>query len=237
MPEPVDPTPIDPAPIDPAPIDPGPSAWDFGALDLPEDDMIAAGGDLEPATILDAYRHGLFPMPHGDLWWWSPLERGVLGPGDLAVSRSLRRSARRFTTRIDTRFRDVVAACADPARPHGWISRDIAQAYGRLHDLGWAHSVEVFDEDDVLVGGLYGLAIGSLFAGESMFHHATDASKVALLALVEFLDGHDEPWLIDTQWVTDHLASLGVRPMPRDDYRAAIGPHIGRSARRCPENH
>ncbi len=122
-------------------------------------------------------------MPHGDLLlWWSPMRRGVLRPGDLRISRSLARSVRRFTTTSDTAFTDVIDACADPSRPGAWIDRPIRDAYVRLHELGWAHSVEVWDGAS-LVGGLYGVAIGSLFAGESMFHRATDASKVALVDL------------------------------------------------------
>lgn len=204
------------------PIPLAPSRWVFDPGEWPQDDCIAGGADLEPETLLDAYRAGAFPMPHGRrLLWWSPLERGVLGPGDLRVSRSLRRSARRFNTTVDTDFEAVIDACADPSREGRWITRPIKTAYLRLHDLGYAHSVETRDEDGRLVGGLYGLSIGSLFAGESMFHHETDASKVALMGLVERM----EPlpgWLVDTQWRTPHLGSLGVRTLPRDAYLAAI---------------
>ena len=124
--------------------------------------------------------------------WWSPVSRGVLRLDRLVVSRSLRRSRRRFEIRIDTSFAEVVEACADPSRPGAWIDARIAAAYRRLHDLGWAHSVEAW-QDGRLVGGLYGVAIGGLFAGESMFHRVTDASKVALVGLVEALsDEHAE---------------------------------------------
>ena len=170
--------------------------------------------------MLAAYRRGLFPM-HVDggalLAWFCPDPRGVLPLDGLRVSRSLRRSARRYEVRFDTAFAEVIDACADPGRPHGWIDRRIRDAYVRLFELGWAHSVETY-EDGRLVGGLYGLAIGGLFAGESMFHRATDASKVALVALVDALreDGH--PRLLDVQWRTDHLGTLGVIDVARQDY-------------------
>ncbi|TNM42047.1 leucyl/phenylalanyl-tRNA--protein transferase, partial [Nocardioides albidus] len=181
-------------------------------------DLVAVGADLAPGTLLAAYRGGLFPMPEGrSIGWWCPAHRGVLFLDELRVSRSLRRSARDFEVRVDTAFDEVVAACADPRRPHGWIDGRIARAYGDLHRLGWAHSVETW-QDGRLVGGLYGVAIGGLFAGESMFHHVTDASKVALLGLVEGLrrdaDGAAGNRLIDVQWATRHLTGLGVREIP-----------------------
>lgn len=193
-----------------------PSRWRFNADAWPADaDCIARGGDLEPGTIVEAYRHGAFPMPlNGELAWWSPVRRGVLLPDGLRVSRSLRRSARAFALTYDTDFAGVVRACADPSRPGAWISPEIEAAYLRLHELGWAHSIETRDADGALVGGLYGLQIGRLFAGESMFHRARDASKVALMGLVELQSGG----LIDVQWSTPHLASLGVIEMDRDEY-------------------
>lgn len=198
------------------------SAWDFDAP-LGPHDLVGVGADLEPATLLAAYRAGLFPMPGDDtIHWFSPLERGVLVPGALRITRTMRRAARRYTVTINTAFVDVMVACADPRRPHGWITDEFVAAYARLHDLGFAHSVEVRRPDDgELVGGLYGVAMGSLFAGESMFHRENDASKVALMALVQHLDSVDSPWLIDTQWPTDHLVSLGVTSLPREAYRAA----------------
>lgn len=184
---------------------------------------MAVGGDLEPGTLLAAYRSGLFPMPYGRrrVGWWSPDPRGVLPLDDLVVSRSLRRSLSRFEVRFDTRFTDVVLACADPHRPHGWITPVFVDAYRRLHDLGFAHSVECFDDAGALVGGLYGVRVGALFAGESMFHRATDASKVALVHLVDAMRKHDL-WLLDTQWSTPHLASLGVIDVPRQHYLALL---------------
>jgi leucyl/phenylalanyl-tRNA---protein transferase len=206
------------------PEEPPPTRWAFGdPRGYDElDDLVAIGADLEPGTLLEAYRRGLFPMPsgsHGDpMYWFCPVLRGVLPLDRLRVSRSLRRSCREFEIRIDTAFDTVVAACADPKRPSGWIDRDIQAAYGRLHRLGWAHSVETWRGDE-LVGGLYGVAIGGLFAGESMFHRTRDASKVALVALVEGLaDEHAADRLLDVQWLTPHLASLGAIEVPRATY-------------------
>jgi len=214
------------------PLEPSPSSWDMTAVARSvaegetDGDLVAVGADLEPGTLLAAYRSGLFPMPSGPARsrrrtppaWYSPEQRGVLPLDGLVVSRSLRRSARDLEVRVDTAFADVVAACADPSRDGSWISTEIADAYTWLHELGWAHSVETW-RDDELVGGLYGVAIGGLFAGESMFHRATDASKVALVGLVELLgaDGDDRR-LLDVQWRTDHLASLGVVEVPRAEY-------------------
>jgi leucyl/phenylalanyl-tRNA--protein transferase len=187
--------------------------------DADPDGPVAIGGDLEPGTLLAAYRGGLFPMPigrRGRLGWWSPDPRGVLLPGGLHVSRTLRRSMRQVEIRIDTAFESVMRACADPRRPHGWINADILGAYVRLHELGWAHSIEVWHEEE-LVGGLYGVGIGAFFAGESMFHRRTDASKAAVVALVEHMGDHPDV-LIDVQWTTPHLASLGVVDVDRDEY-------------------
>ena len=199
--------------------EPGEAAYDAS-------DLVAIGADLEPGTLLAAYRSGLFPMPEGrSVGWWCPAHRGVLRLDEMNVSRSLRRSARRFEIRVDTAFTEVLAACADPRRPHGWIDRRIARAYIELHRLGWAHSVEAWHEGR-LVGGLYGVAVGGLFAGESMFHHETDASKVALLGLVEGLradpDGAAGRRLVDVQWATPHLMSLGVRQVSRASYVAGL---------------
>jgi leucyl/phenylalanyl-tRNA--protein transferase len=185
------------------------------------DDLVAVGADLEPGTVLAAYRLGLFPMPVEDtIGWWSPYRRGVLTLRDLKVSRSLAQSVRRYEIRIDTAFDEVIAGCADPTRDGGWMDADIEAAYRDLHLLGWAHSVETWHEG-VLVGGLYGLAIGGLFAGESMFSRQRDASKAALVGLVDLLsDGEDR--LIDTQWLTPHLATLGVSEIDRRDYLARL---------------
>jgi leucyl/phenylalanyl-tRNA--protein transferase len=201
------------------PIDPGSSPWVLPTPDRGAGDLIAFGADLEPATLLAAYRAGLFPMPvEEQLGWWSPERRGVLPLGGLRVSRSLRRSVRRYRVSVDEAFADVVAGCADPSREGAWIDVPMAAAYRRLHDLGWAHSVETWDGDR-LVGGLYGIAVGGLFAGESMFSRADDASKVALVHLVELLgDEYADRRVLDTQWQTPHLASLGVIEIDRDRY-------------------
>ncbi|MGQ7296324.1 leucyl/phenylalanyl-tRNA--protein transferase [Quadrisphaera sp. KR29] len=193
-------------------------------------EVAGAGGDLEAGTLLAAYRLGLFPMGlggggTGPLGWWSPDPRGVLPLDGLRVSRSLRRSVRRYATTLDAAFDDVVAGCADPSRAHRWITPEVAAAYGRLHRLGWAHSVEVWEgrPGERLVGGLYGVGVGGLFAGESMFSRATDASKVALVRLVSVLARDGDPRrLLDVQWRTDHLASLGVVEVPRAEYSALL---------------
>jgi leucyl/phenylalanyl-tRNA--protein transferase len=210
------------------PLEPVASRYAFDlAVAVPGEDLIGVGADLEPGTLLSGYRAGVFPMGlgrhgRGPLGWWSPDPRGILPIDGLKVSRSLRRSAAGFEIRIDTAFDDVVTACADSRRPGRWITPRIAEAYRRLHDLGWAHSVECWRAGH-LVGGLYGVAVGGLFAGESMFHRETDASKVALVALVGMLaeDG-DKRRLLDVQWRTDHLASLGVVEISRDEYRARL---------------
>lgn len=169
--------------------------------------------------MLEGYRSGVFPMPAGrrGLVWFSPDPRAVIPLDGLQVSRSLRRSRQRFEVCHDTRFAEVVAGCADPVRPGGWITPAFARAYGRLHQLGWASSVECLDDEGQLVGGLYGVRIGRFFAGESMFHYATDASKVAVIAAVERLR-EEGAELFDVQWQTPHLASLGAVAISRGEY-------------------
>ena len=231
------------------PVEPPPSRWAFPPVDgADEDGLVGVGADLEPGTILAAYRRGLFPMPvsgRGPVGWWSPDPRAIIPLDGLRISRSLRRSLRRFEIRVDTAFDEVIDACADPSRPHGWISPEVRAAYRRLHDMGWVHSVEAWvtaeppgtsspddpSADRVLVGGLYGVAIGGLFAGESMFHRRTDASKAALVGLVGLmrdgvdgdapeLGGHVDVAgrLLDVQWITPHLATLGAVEVARGDY-------------------
>lgn len=205
------------------PIEPSPTTWVFPDPHEADDDLVAVGADLAPGTVLSAYRQGLFPMPLATvgLAWWSPVRRGVLRPGGMHVSRSLRASARRFTTTVNADFAAVLDGCADPRRPGAWIDAEIKAAYLELHDLGWAHSVEVWRAGE-LVGGLYGVALGGLFAGESMFHRATDASKVALLRLVDLLGEHNPRPLVDVQWATPHLRSLGVTEIPRGQYLQSL---------------
>jgi leucyl/phenylalanyl-tRNA--protein transferase len=212
------------------PIEPPASQWhlDLGQA-KPGEDLVGVGADLAPGTLLTAYRSGIFPMglgPRGGgvMGWWSPDPRGVLFPADLHVSRSLRRSSSRFEYRVDTAFDGVVEACAEPGREGRWITPSIAQAYGELHRLGWAHSVETW-LDGELVGGLYGVAVGGLFAGESMFHHVTDASKAALVHLVSLVSPTHA--LVDVQWQTEHLARLGVTEVSRTAYLRLLEDALG----------
>ena len=186
----------------------------------PGDAPLAWGGDLLPATLLDAYRHGIFPWPDDDqtLMWWSPDPRAEIPLDGLALSRSLRRLLRsgRLHCSVDAAFHAVVVACADRAEGT-WILPGLVESYTALHDLGVAHSVEVWDEQEALVGGLYGVSIGGAFMGESMFHRASGASKVALVHLVEHLRSRGFA-LLDAQMPTPHLASLGAVAVPRDAF-------------------
>jgi leucyl/phenylalanyl-tRNA--protein transferase len=209
------------------PTEPPQTQWEMPSPDLAgDDDLVGSGADLAPGTLLAAYRGGLFPMPIPDsraVLWWSPARRGVLPLDGLRVSRSLRQSCAKFDIRVDADFATVIRACADPARDGGWITDEIIAAYIRLHQDGWAHSVEAYDRDGNLAGGLYGVAVGGLFAGESMFHRQRDASKAALVALVRALsDEHADGRVIDVQWQTPHLARLGVVEIPRRDYLARL---------------
>lgn len=187
--------------------------------DVEPEGLVAIGADLEPGTLLEAYRNGYFPMPvsASAMGWWSPDPRGVIETDDHHVSRSLQRSMRRFSVTVNHDFDGVVEGCADPARPHGWITDDVRHAYRTLHALGWAHSVEIRDPAGTLVGGLYGIGVGAFFAGESMFHRVTDASKAAVAATVDLLRPHSAA-LFDVQWTTPHLESLGASDMARPTY-------------------
>jgi leucyl/phenylalanyl-tRNA--protein transferase len=206
------------------PVIPPPSRYVFDASGADEgEDLVGVGADLAPGTVLEAYARGLFPMGLGaagapPIGWWSPDPRGILRPEDFHVSRSLRRSLRHLEVGLDTDFEGVVAGCADPERSGGWITPEIEAAYTELHRMGWAHSIEV-RRDGELVGGLYGIAIGGLFAGESMFHRETDASKAAVAGLVKLVTADGDPRrLVDVQWRTPHLASLGVSEVSRGEY-------------------
>jgi leucyl/phenylalanyl-tRNA--protein transferase len=211
-----------------APVEPPPSRWSFptsvdeiaGACG--DGELAGIGADLEPGTVLAAYRAGLFPMPvrRKVLGWWSPDPRGIIPLDGLRVTRSLRRSCARYEIRVDAAFDEVLEACADPRRPGGWIDRGVKTAYGRLHQLGWVHSVEAWSPAG-LAGGLYGVSIGGLFAGESMFHRETDASKVALVGLVDLLRAGGCT-LLDVQWATDHLVTLGAVGVPRRRYHELL---------------
>ena len=184
--------------------------------------LLCAGGDLKPETIVTAYSKGIYPWFSDDqpILWWSPDPRMVLFPAEFKISKSLAKTVRtkKFEVRFDTAFADVIAGCAEPREPGGgtWIVPEMQAAYRHLHELGIAHSVESW-RDGKLVGGLYGVALGRMFFGESMFARETDASKVALVAIVEKLkrDGFE---LIDCQQETTHLARFGARPIPRKDF-------------------
>jgi len=193
--------------------------------ELPEGDLVTLGGDLQPSTVITAYRCGIFPMEAtqlpGVLAWWSPDPRGILPLDQLRVTRSMRQSAKRYEIRVDTCFERVIRACAEMPREDGWISEAFIAAYTKLHELGWAHSVEVFDRHGRLAGGLYGVRVDGLFAGESMFHRMRDASKVALMGLVDLMGRSGMP-LLDVQWCTEHLASLGAVAIARQDYLARL---------------
>lgn len=184
--------------------------------------LLCAGADLSPGRLLAAYERGIFPwFSDGDpILWWSPHPRMVLFPDELRVTRSLRKRAAsgRFETRLDTAFADVMRACAEPREGQAgtWIGPGMIAAYERLHRLGFAHSVESW-QDGELVGGLYGLHLGGVFFGESMFARRPDASKVALVRLVERVRAAGVS-LIDCQQNTRHLASLGAREIPRREF-------------------
>jgi leucyl/phenylalanyl-tRNA---protein transferase len=188
------------------------------------DDLIGVSRVFDEELALAAYQSGVFPMPTrpGLMGWYSPLERAILPLDGLRISRSLRKSVRRYEIRIDTAFDDVLDGCADRRRPSGWINREIRRVYRRLHKRGVVHSVEAWRSDGELAGGLYGVSIGGLFAGESMFYRpgiGRDASKVALVALVDVLRRAGAAGrLLDVQWQTPHLASLGAVELPREKY-------------------
>ena len=205
---------------------PPPSEW-------PDSDLLALGADLEPSTLINAYRCGMFPMGVGELGdrlgWWSPDPRGILPLDGLHVTRSMRQSAKRFEIRLDTCFTRVIRACADPSRGSSWITEEFIEGYTRLHELGWAHSVEVFDRSSQLVGGLYGVRIDGCFSGESMFHIDRDASKVALMALVDLMRSSGMT-LLDVQWCSDHLASLGTIAILRSAYLARLAAALRRQS-------
>jgi len=198
------------------------------------DGLLAAGGALTPAWLLAAYRHGIFPWFGDDqpILWWSPDPRMVLVPGEIRVRRSLAKRLRNagFTITADRAFEAVMAACAAPRddQPGTWITDEMRTAYGQLHALGAAHSVEVW-RDDALVGGLYGIALGPVFFGESMFSREPDASKVALVQLARVMAAGDGR-LIDCQMHTGHLASLGARDIARREFIDYLDQWLGEPA-------
>jgi len=185
--------------------------------------LLAAGGDLSPQRLLAAYRQGIFPWYSvgQPILWWSPDPRMVLFPDELRISRSLARRLKKsdYEVRFDTAFHDVMLACAETRRPQQdstWITADIIAAYCKLHELGYAHSAETWI-DGQLAGGIYGVAIGRMFYGESMFHHVTDASKIAFVHLLLRLQKQGFG-MMDCQMKTAHLASLGAREITRAEF-------------------
>ncbi len=189
--------------------------------------LLAAGGDLSPQRLIAAYRLGIFPWysPGDPILWWSLDPRMVLAPSELKISRSLARTLRNadYEVRLDSAFSEVIRTCSNAPRDGQrgtWITREMQEAYQRLHRLGYAHSVETWI-DGRLAGGLYGIAIGRAFFGESMFSCVRDASKIALAHLCAYLQRHNFG-IIDCQMETSHLASLGAHPIPRCDFVAAL---------------
>lgn len=204
-------------------------SYDFPAPEeSPADGLIAVGGDLHPKRILAAYKRGIFPWFSGGEppLWWSPDPRMILLPKDLKVSKSMRQVLRKgyFSVQFDNRFDEVIAACASTPRKNEegtWITADIKHAYGELHRMGYAHSVEVYNPENQLVGGLYGIAIGSAFFGESMFTRESNASKVGFIRLVDRLKTQGYT-LIDCQVETDHLSSLGASTVSRSTFLSML---------------
>ncbi|CAN5403639.1 leucyl/phenylalanyl-tRNA--protein transferase [soil metagenome] len=196
----------------------------------PGDAPLAVGEDFSPATLLEAYAQGIFPWPdgHGAVYWWSPDPRAVILVGTVRRPRSLRQRIRHgaFLVTIDTAFEQVVRACSDRPGDGTWITPAMRTAYMRLHAMGHAHSVEVW-QDGALVGGLYGIAIGGVFTGESMFHRVSDASKIALVALDDHLVERGFG-LIDAQLHTDHLEWMGAVSMPRRQFLDTLS-RLGRA--------
>jgi leucyl/phenylalanyl-tRNA---protein transferase len=198
----------------------------------PRNDLIGVSREFGAGLTLAAYRSGVFPMPADDglIGWYSPLHRGVLPLDALRVSKSLRKMLPRYRLTVDVDFDEVLEACANPRRPGGWIDTRIRRIYRKLHEEGWVHSVEAWTQEGRLAGGLYGVSIGGLFAGESMFHRrdiGRDASNAALVGLVNLLrDAGGEGRMVDVQWQTPHLASLGVIEIDRREYLRRLHPAL-----------
>jgi leucyl/phenylalanyl-tRNA--protein transferase len=213
-----------------------PCRWEFPDPRLAgRDGLVGFGADLEPATLIAAYRRGIFPWPSalssGAVPWFSPDPRAVIPLDGLHVSRTLARTIRRgrFRLTADRDFCGVIAGCADRGEDETWITPAMQAAYARLNDLGWAHSIEAWDGDGRLAGGLYGVAVGRLFAAESMFHRQSDASKVALAGLVAILRSRGFA-LLDVQLMTPHLRSMGARAIPRAEYLQRVAAATGHRA-------
>lgn len=211
-----------------------PSVWALpDGYDADAEGLVGLGADLAPATLVDAYRRGIFPWPHPGLPlpWFCPDPRGVLTLDSVHVSRSLRRTLRRcgWTTTVDVATEAVLAACADRGEEGTWITDGMRAAYLQLSRLGWVHSVEVWAGTE-LVGGIYGVQLGGVFTGESMFHRSSDASKVALVELLARFSGAGGA-LVDVQLQTPHLASLGVVEVPRSTFLHLLATHRDRLVR------
>lgn len=206
----------------PTPLDA--SVWDFPSPEqMPKDDLVTLGADLKPETLIDSYKHGIFPMHiqienKREIGWWSPQQRGILPLNKINISSSLKKSMKKYFVTFDQDFDAVIEGCGDDKRPKGWINKDIKTAYKKLFDLGYVHSVEVWNKKDELVGGLYGVEVNGLFAGESMFHKQTDASKTAMVYLVNLLKEAGGERIFDVQWQTPHLKSMGVIKISRAKY-------------------
>jgi leucyl/phenylalanyl-tRNA--protein transferase len=204
------------------------SVWDFPTLEqMPKDDLVILGADLKPETVIDSYQHGIFPMHievanKRQIGWWSPQQRGILPLNKINISKSLQKSMKKFHVSFDQAFDQVIDGCGDDKRPQGWINKEIKIAYKKLFELGYVHSVEVWNKKDELVGGLYGVEVQGLFAGESMFHKETDASKTAMVYLVNKLKDAGGKRLFDVQWQTPHLKSMGVIKIPRKKYLSML---------------
>ena len=206
----------------PTPLDA--SVWDFPTPEqMPKDDLVTLGADLKPETLIDSYKHGIFPMHlqienKREIGWWSPQQRGILPLDKINISSSLKKSMKKYFVTFDQDFDAVIEGCGDDKRPKGWINKDIKIAYKKLFDLGYVHSVEVWNKKDELVGGLYGVEVNGLFAGESMFHKETDASKTAMVYLVNQLKEAGGERIFDVKWQTPHLKSMGVIKISRAKY-------------------
>jgi leucyl/phenylalanyl-tRNA--protein transferase len=204
------------------------SVWDFPTLEqMPQDDLVILGADLKPETVIDSYQHGIFPMHievanKRQIGWWSPQQRGILPLNKINISKSLQKSMKKFHVSFDQAFDQVIDGCGDDKRPQGWINKEIKIAYKKLFELGYVHSVEVWNKKDELVGGLYGVEVKGLFAGESMFHKETDASKTAMVYLVNKLNEAGGERIFDVQWQTPHLKSMGVIEIPRSKYLSLL---------------
>ncbi len=205
--------------VEPQPLPPSPYA--FGEMEPDEQGLVGHGADFEPPTLVAAYRAGCFPWPHPsyERLWFSPDPRAILPVGGLHVSRRLARTARAggFRVTVDAAFGEVIRSCS-LNRPEGsWITPSLTAAYARLHELGWAHSVEAWTRDGALAGGLYGIRVGRMFGAESMFHRARDGSKVALMGFMQWCESEGIE-LVDIQVLTNHTASLGGVEISRDEY-------------------